>query len=135
MVPHRKKVQRSRFLGRPPPPFSIALKDAITSATYFTLSAIRIPLNWCHPFLQRSCKALRFSLWNQRLQHRQQRRTAIRLRSFTLLLFSLLCIKQTQAVHVLPNSSFGMIQGECSSNISQQRSYIRSAINASTTVN
>ena len=135
MVPHRKKVQRSRFLGRPPPPFSVALKDAITSATYFMLSAVRIPLNWCHPFLQRSCKALRFSLWNQRLQHRQQRRTAIRLRSFTLLLFSLLCIKQTQAVHVLPNSSFGMIQGECSSNISQQRSYIRSAINASTTVN
>ena len=62
-------------LGRPPPPFSVSLQDAIITKSFFLLSAIRIPPAWCPSFIQHWIKMITFTKHNQdllRLHHRKR---------------------------------------------------------------
>ena len=138
MIFNTNKAKRRRYYhtyGRPPPPFSVDIKDAITSATLFLLSAIRIPHHWCPPLLQRKCKTIRFSDWNRRLHRTQRRRFKFRHTFVTILLLPLFLFKQSQAVHIVQGTSYALVKGDQSLDISRQQKYVNSLIDQLDTIN
>ena len=55
-VSQHPRTQRRTPLGRPPPPFSVLLRDAKTNNSSMVLSCINIPPHMCHPLTQQNLK-------------------------------------------------------------------------------
>ena len=90
---HKLRQRLRTHLGRPHSPFSVDIQHASLPMSLFTLSAIRIDTQSCHPTIQSSCKLLRFTQLNQHLQRRHTRRYNIKHKLWRIFLFPLLLLQ------------------------------------------
>ena len=89
----------------------------------FTLSSVNINHDVCHPTIQTSCKQLRFTRMNRRLQRCHTQRFKIGNRFWRLLLFPLLLLQISPTVHAIPGTNFSMIKGVHTNDTSRQLRY------------
>ena len=78
----------------PPLLFSVQITDAVISSPSLVLSAIRIPIQWCQPEVQRTHRV-----------HRLSRRRSVR----TLALWSLFAISRVDVAYSLPGTPHMLI--------------------------
>ena len=98
--------------------FSVNYYDSfISSPSHLVLSAIRIPVQWCPPTVQRSRKSFCLSRWRYKNPNR--------------FLFGLLLFYQTSSVVSLPGTNYALIQ-EPSMDTFRQQSLQRTVISQTT---
>ena len=115
-------------LGRPPPPFSVSLQDAITTKSFFLLSAIRIPPAWCPSFIQHWIKMITFTKHNQdllRLHHRK--RYGYKGLSLCLLPF-LYFFSIPPTAHALPGTNHVLVHDQSSLDLHRQQNYVNTIV-------
>ena len=129
----KQPCYRSRLiLGRPSPPFSVTKQNASFPMSPFTLSAVNIDHDVCHPTIQTSCKQLRFTRMNCRLQRCHTQRFQIRNRFWRLLLFPLILLQVSPTVHALPGTNYSMIKGVHTNDTSRQLRYAKTILQQTT---
>ena len=117
-----------RNLGRPPPPFSVALQDASFPTSPITFSSIRIDTRSCHPVIQTSCKSLRFTQMNQRLQRSHDRRCNMRNCFWKCLLFPFFIFQLPTTIYAIPGTNYSIVKGDPSRDTSRQLKYAKTVI-------
>ena len=98
----------------------------------FTLSSIHIDHDACPPTIQTSCKQLRFTQLNRRLQRCHTQRFQIRNRFLRLLLFPLLLLQISPTAHAIPGTNYSMINGVHTNDTSRQLRYAKTIIQQTT---
>ena len=98
----------------------------------FTLSSIHIDHDACPPTIQTSCKQLRFTQLNRRLQRCHTQRFQIRNRFLRLLIFPLLLLQISPTVHAIPGTNYSMINGVHTNDTSRQLRYAKTIIQQTT---
>ena len=124
ILKHRDN-KAGRRLGRPPPPFSVALKDAVLSPDYPVLSAVSIPNQCCSPKTQRLIKAARFS--NRMRSCRHRRSISFRFTKWWLSLLTLTCV--SPEVYCMPGTGYVFVQGEASADKTKRQLRMDQVIN------
>jgi hypothetical protein len=102
-----------------PPFFSVDFKDAVVDSSSMTLSAIRIPIQWCQPSLQHNRKDC--------TRTRAPRRKPFLQRKWTTLL-SIFAIGVMPGTYAIPGTNHAIIVGASSNDLPRQHAYAKTAI-------
>ena len=93
--------------------FSVSHYDAILETSSMVLSAVRVPIQWCQPELQRTYK-----------NHRRAKYIA----PFRCFLLSALFFGHAKTVYAVPGTNHVMISGETSKDIYRQKAYVNTMV-------
>ena len=88
------------------------------------LSAIRIQSLWCSPYVQRLMKAICFTKHDALIKINSK----TKYRGIYRILFPLMFLSCAPTVHAMPGTNHVLIKDQGSSDISQQRKYIKTII-------
>ena len=106
--PGRSKAKRTPH-SRPPPPFSVSIKDAMTNRHLMVLSVIQITPAWCPPHVQRIIKDIKFTERDKYLHKVHDRRQ--KYKGYRFLLFPLLYfITYAPSAHAIPGTNHFIIK-------------------------
>ena len=123
---HKLRRRSIRKLGRPPPPFSVSIRDAIINRSTCILSAICIDRSCCAPSVQRLLKAISFTKRDKCHQSAYNKRGSQR--HWKNLLFPLLYSSCATTAYAMPGTNHVLMQGHASSDINRQHKYVKTII-------
>ena len=118
-VSQHPRTQRRTPLGRPPPPFSVLLRDAKTNNSSMVLSCINIPPHLCHPSTQQKLKPRSFTRRNRCLQCTH---------GWLYKFLSFLLLQSSTSVLFIPGTNHAIISGQSSLDTFRQQRYVDTII-------
>ena len=126
--PRKRKYKRIQ-LGRPPPPFSVSIKDAVIGNTSAVLSVIRITTANCNSVTQHLVKSILFTKRDQYLQ-RAHKHPRMKYKGFQVFLLPILYLfSGTPSVHAIPGTNHVLLKGHSSLDKTRQHKYVDTIIN------
>ena len=125
----RKRRYKRINLGRPPPPFSVSINDAVIGNTSAVLSVIRITTANCNSVTQHLVKHILFTKRDQYLK-RAHMHPRIKYKRLQLFLLPLLYLfSATPSVHAVPGTNHVLFKGHTSLDKTRQHKYVDTIIN------